>query len=129
MPDKQPEQSTARIRHWSLLKGGCLGLGLLLAQAACAQAASQSSESQGQTDANPSEQSRWYIRVGALDAFYDSSATIKVGGVTVPGATARVSDGGTVTVDVGYEVTRNISLLLMGGFPPKPSVTSKRVTK
>ena len=92
---------------------------------ASADSASRDAEPQAQTDAASPEPNPWYLRVGALDAFYDSSATIKVGGEIIPGATARVSDGGTVMVDVGYDLTRNISILLMGGLPPKPSVTGE----
>ncbi|HEX4860121.1 MAG TPA: OmpW family outer membrane protein [Rhizomicrobium sp.] len=96
-------------------------LGLFLAQGASA----ASDEPQVQSAAGSFEQSPWYVRAGILDAIYDSGATFREGGQIIPGATARVSDGGTAVIDIGYDVTRNFSLLLMTGFPPKPSITGE----
>ena len=73
--------------------------------------------------------SPWFGRIAALGAFYHSSATIATNGQLLPGATATVSNNQTATVDVGYDVTKNLFALLMVGVPPKPTVTGQgRVT-
>lgn len=78
-----------------------------------------------ESDASFSHASPWFIRVGFVDAIYDSSARIALAGHVVPGATANVSNSATLTADVGYDVTRNVSLVLMAGFPPKPDITAR----
>jgi outer membrane protein len=74
----------------------------------------------------PAEQSRWFARVGVLDALYHSGADIAVDGNVLPGATAHVSDNVTVTFDIGYEVTEHLDVMLMLGIPPKPTITGER---
>src|SRR5258708_10866226 len=71
------------------------------------------------------EESRWFGRVGILGALYDSHARIAASGSVIPRATANVSDDVTVIFDVGYEITKNLSVLLMAGVPPKPTVTGE----
>jgi outer membrane protein W len=66
--------------------------------------------------------SRWFVRVGALGALYNSHATIASNGKVIPGATARVTDNVTFVFDVGYDVTDNLALMLTGGIPPRPAV-------
>jgi len=97
------------------------GLGLLSVHSAYAGDANSDLHS-----GNP-EQSPWHLRVGALDALYDSSATIKLAGTIAKGATAHVSNGETVIVDVGYDVTKNVSLLLMAGYPPEPTISGRGI--
>jgi outer membrane protein len=77
------------------------------------------------TDGESGHQGRWFGRVGVLDAIYYSGARIAVNGAVKPGATAAVSNDATVTVDIGYDLTRNIALMLMAGFPPKPKMTGE----
>jgi outer membrane protein len=71
------------------------------------------------------EQSRWFGRVGVVGAIYHSSATISTDGAVIPGATALVSNNVTVTFDVGRDITKNISVQLMVGVPPKPTITGE----
>lgn len=71
------------------------------------------------------QESRWYGRLGAVGAIYHSSATFKTGGVEIPDASAQVSDNKTLTFDVGYDFTRNISAQAMLGIPPRPSITGQ----
>ena len=71
------------------------------------------------------EESRWFGRIGILGALYDSHARIAASGNVIPRATANVSDDVTVIFDVGYEITKNLSVLLMAGVPPKPTVTGE----
>ena len=71
------------------------------------------------------QESRWFGRIGILGALYDSHARIAANGNVIPRATANVSDDITVIFDVGYEITKNLSVLLMAGLPPKPTVTGE----
>jgi outer membrane protein len=70
--------------------------------------------------------SPWFVRIGMLDAIYHPSATIAMSGQTIPGATATVSNNVTVMFDLGYDITKAFSIQLMGGIPPKPTVTGER---
>jgi outer membrane protein len=78
-----------------------------------------------QVPAAPFKPSRWFTRFGAAVAPYHSSATIATNGQPLPGGTAKVSNNMTVTFDVGYELTKNISLSVMSGVPVKPHVTGE----
>ncbi len=69
--------------------------------------------------------SRWYGRVGVLGAVYHSSATFATSGVTIPSASAQVSNDESVTFDLGYDFTKNISMQLMAGVPPRPTITGE----
>ena len=69
--------------------------------------------------------SRWFVRAGATAAFYNSGASIELGGQPVPGASVDVSNGVTMTFDIGYDVTRDISVMLTLGIPPRPSITGR----
>jgi len=69
--------------------------------------------------------SRWFLRIGVLDAIYHPSATIATSGQLIPGGTATVSNNVTLMFDIGYDVTEAISIQVMGGVPPKPTVTGE----
>lgn len=70
--------------------------------------------------------SRWFARIGILDAIYHESASIATSGQTIPGATASVSNSMTLMFDLGYDLTKAFSVHMMGGIPPKPTVTGER---
>jgi len=78
-----------------------------------------------QTVRVPFKQSRWFGRFGVLAVPYHSSATIATNGQLVAGGTAKASNNMTVTFDVGYEATKNISLSVTTGIPPKPHITGE----
>jgi len=67
----------------------------------------------------------WVVGIGAINAFYHSGATIATGGQAIPGATANVSNNFTLMFDVRRYITKDLSLTLLGGVPPKPSITGK----
>ena len=67
----------------------------------------------------------WVVGIGAINAFYHSGATIATGGQTIPGATANVSNNFTLMFDVRRYLTKDLSLSLMGGVPPKPTITGQ----
>jgi len=67
--------------------------------------------------------SPWYWRVGAVGVFYDSSASIETNDQPLPGASVTVSNNETVTIDVGYEITRHVAVSLLVGAPPKPTIS------
>jgi outer membrane protein len=69
--------------------------------------------------------SRWFVRAGALGAFYNSHAVFSSNGVVLPGANASAADGGTLSFDVGYDVTDKVAVMLMGGIPPRVAVSGK----
>jgi outer membrane protein len=88
--------------------------------------ASLSSISRGTPAVDEKENtSRWYGRVGVVGALYHSSATFATGGVAIPNASAQASNNESVTLDVGYNITRNIATQLMLGIPPKPTITGQ----
>src|SRR5262249_8377983 len=70
--------------------------------------------------------SAWYSRIGVLDAIYHPGATIATSGQAIPGASADVSNSLTLMFDIGYDVTKAFSVEMMGGIPPKPTVTGER---
>jgi outer membrane protein len=73
----------------------------------------------------PFKQSRWFTRLGFLVAPYHSSTTIATNGQRLIGGTAEASNNMSVTFDLGYEVTKNISLSMTTGIPVKPHVTGE----
>jgi outer membrane protein len=83
------------------------------------------SVSGSQTLGSPFKQSRWFTRLGVLVVPYHSSATIAANGQVVSGGTAKASNNMTVTFDFGYEITRNISVSVTSGIPPKPHITGE----
>lgn len=73
---------------------------------------------------NPKE-GRWFTRLGVLVAPYHSSATIATNGQILPGSTAEASNNMSVTFDLGFEITKDISVSVMSGIPVKPHVTGE----
>jgi outer membrane protein len=64
----------------------------------------------------------WFVRVGVLEAIYDSSARILTNARVIPGASASVTNNTTVLFDIGYDPTPNTYIMLMAGIPPKPDL-------
>src|SRR5262249_38785772 len=73
----------------------------------------------------PFKQSRVFSRVGLLVAPYHSSATIATNGQLLSGGTAEASNNVSVTFDLGYQITNNISVSVTSGIPVKPHVTGE----
>jgi NADH:ubiquinone reductase (H+-translocating) len=67
----------------------------------------------------------WVFGIGDINAFYHSGATIATGGQTIPGATANVSNSFTLFLDVRRYIAKDLSVSLMGGVPPKPTITGE----
>ena len=67
----------------------------------------------------------WVVGVGDINAFYHSGATIATGGQVIPGATANVSNSFTLMFDIRRYIAKDLSLSLMGGIPPKPTITGQ----
>lgn len=102
------------------MKGVCSAI-LVLGLSAAHASAQSNSGAEGTPVADP-----WYVRMGVLEAIYHPSATIATSGVVIPGATATVSNNVTLMFDLGYDVANRFSIQLMGGIPPKPTVTGER---
>jgi outer membrane protein len=98
----------------------CLIVASILASATHANAQS-SDRAEGAGATGP-----WFARIGLLDAIYHPSATIATSGQEIPGATATVSNNITPMFDIGYDVTKAFSIQMMGGIPPRPTVTGER---
>jgi len=67
----------------------------------------------------------WVVGIGSINAFYHSGATIATSGQTIPGATANVSNNYSLMFDVRRYIARDLSLTLMAGVPPKPTITGE----
>ena len=67
----------------------------------------------------------WVVGIGSINAFYHSGATIATSGQTIPGATANVSNNYTLMFDVRRYIAKNLSLSLLAGVPPKPTITGE----
>ena len=76
-----------------------------------------------QNTAGPEE--RWFVRIGAIGALYNSSATIAMAGQNIPGATAHARDNVTPILDIGFDVTKNFALVMMSGIPPRTAVDGR----
>jgi hypothetical protein len=68
----------------------------------------------------------WFMRSACWTRSTNPRATIATSGQTIPGATATVSDNVTLMFDLGYDITKAFSIQIMGGIPPKPTVTAER---
>jgi outer membrane protein len=77
-------------------------------------------------DAPISSFSPWFVRAGGAYLGFDSSAKLYLGGSSsaVPGASATAADNATFVFDVGYYLTKDISVMFTGGYPPKTSLTA-----
>jgi outer membrane protein len=73
-------------------------------------------------DIEAKKASRWFVRVGGLHALYNSHARIASNGARIEGSSARVTDSTTLTFDIGYDVSDNVSVMVMGGIPPTVDV-------
>lgn len=60
----------------------------------------------------------WYVRLGLLAAFPDTSASFTLGGAPFVGGDATSNDNYTLGFDVGYFFTPNIAISLAAGIPP-----------
>jgi outer membrane protein len=79
---------------------------------------------QSETAASP-KTSRWFVRVGALRALFDSGARITTDGSIIPGSSAGVTDSNTVIFDIGYDLSERVALMFMGGIPPTAKVIGR----
>ena len=68
----------------------------------------------------PFKQGRLFTRLGLLVAPYHSSASIATNGQLLSGGTAEASNNVSMTFDLGYEITKDISVTVTSGIPVKP---------
>jgi len=73
-------------------------------------------------DTNGKKTSRWFVRLGGLRAHYNSQARIASNGSRIEGSSARVTDSTTLTFDIGYDISDNVSVMFTGGIPPTADV-------
>jgi outer membrane protein len=108
----------------------CLLASVMMIQSAQAQDVSATlPETDTASDAQiinaPFKKSRLFTRVGVLVAPYHSSATIATNGQLLSRGTAEASNNVSVTFDLGYEITKDISVTVTSGIPVKPHVTGE----
>lgn len=65
----------------------------------------------------------WYVQAGLASVNFYERATISAFGSVIPGARARVGDGETFALGVGYFFTPNISAIGIIGYPPTTTVS------
>lgn len=63
------------------------------------------------------------IKAGGAGVFFNSSAEVKVAGNVVPGGSVSLSDNATVSGEVEYFVTPDISLAANFGVPPETRIS------
>jgi outer membrane protein len=68
--------------------------------------------------ARESADARWFFRTGPTGLFFDSSASINLGGRHLDGASLKASDDATLLLEAGYFLTRDIAVVFSGGVPP-----------
>ena len=66
--------------------------------------------------------SRWFARAGVARARYNTDARITTRGNVIPGSTAGVTDSTTLILEVGYDLSDDIAVIVMGGIPPSADV-------
>lgn len=68
--------------------------------------------------ARADDASRWIVHFGPAVVSPQESATLNLAGAPVPGGNVSIASRWTVEGEVGYYVTRNISVGFAAGFPP-----------
>ena len=69
----------------------------------------------------------WFFRLGVGGVLFNSSASLTLGGATVPGASAHASNNVTAIVEFGYFINDNLSVQLTAGYPPTTSLSGRGV--
>jgi len=65
----------------------------------------------------------WFVKLGVGGVIFDSDASLALGGVHVPGASAHASNNITAIIEFGYYINNNLSVQLTGGYPPTTFLT------
>lgn len=64
----------------------------------------------------------WYFQAGPASVGFDEGASIAAGGSTVPGASATLSNNGTLALGIGYRFSEPFSVIAILGVPPTTTV-------
>lgn len=67
---------------------------------------------------------RWYVDVGGAWIGFATAGKFTVGGAPLPGS-AKIPPVGTVGIGAGYFITKDISVHLLGGYPPEINLIGK----
>ncbi|MEH3118909.1 MAG: outer membrane beta-barrel protein [Methylorubrum populi] len=68
-------------------------------------------------------QDTWYVQAGLASVNFYERARVSAFGTEIPGARARVGDGETFALGVGYFFTPNISAIGIIGYPPTTTIS------
>lgn len=69
------------------------------------------------------EFSRFYVRASGARVLFDESAKVSIGGQPQPGADIKYSNNTTAVFELGYFLTRDISVEVIAAVPPKTTLT------
>ena len=78
---------------------------------------------QGQSS-GAEHQRRFYVRLGAARIMFDEKADVKLAGQPLPGANATVSNNNSISLDIGYFLTPDLSVAATVGVPPTSTLTA-----
>jgi outer membrane protein len=65
-----------------------------------------------------SDASRWTVHIGPAEVISQASGKVSAAGFPVPGANVSLGDEASLEAEVGYALTRNLSIAVATGFPP-----------
>ena len=71
----------------------------------------------------PVQQDTWYVQAGLARVNFYERARVSAFGTVILGARARVGDGETFALGVGYFFTPNISAIGIIGYPPTTTIS------
>lgn len=64
----------------------------------------------------------WYVRGGPVGIFFSPGADLSVGGAAFPGADVSVDDNYSLSFDIGYRLTDQLSTTFTFGVPPTAEI-------
>jgi outer membrane protein len=112
-----------RIRIGKFLRTGAFAAAIAATSGAVAQAADLPTVKEPLAAPESASALPWFLRVGAAGVMFDSGASLTLGGVGVPGASAKASNNVTAMFELGYFINDNISVQFTGGYPPTSTLT------
>lgn len=73
--------------------------------------------------AHADSDSKWWVRLGPGYIDFDEDVTLKAFGNEIPGAHAEMKDNTTFLTEIGYRLSRDWSVGLTLGYPPKTELS------
>lgn len=76
----------------------------------------------GMAQAQDTDHKDWYLRGGPVGIYFSPGAELDVAGAPLPGADVSVEDNYSVSFDVGYRITDELSASFTFGVPPTAEI-------